>query len=159
MPTPLVRCLILLVTFGLLTGLSPRSHAAADAERVDSEYLHTESGLFWWKPDNTFHFQLNVSPLKAASGSGPLYLLTSFQNPQGGKPLVSSAVIPHGSRQRVELVSDPVNGMRDGRAYLVTVRVFADKAHTKLLGTHEQPIVYHQLPPEVFRRYLRDHPQ
>ena len=159
MPTYFIRCLILLVTFGLLTSLSPHSYAAADAKRVDSEYLHTESGLFWWKPDNTFHFQLNVSPLKTAPGDGPLYVFASFQNPQGGKPLVSSTIIPRGTQQRVALTSGAVSGMRDGHAYMVTVRVFADKAHTKLLGTHEQPIVYHQLPPEVFRRYLRDHPQ
>ena len=152
MPTYLIRSLILFVTVGLLIGSSPHSHAAADAKVVTSEYLRTEAGMFAYKPEGTFNFELWVSPTQTAPGGGPLYLLASFENPQGGKPLVSSAVVPSGTKGHVTLSSAPISGMHDGHAYLVTVRVFADKAHAKLLGTHEQPIVYHQLPEEVLAR-------
>ncbi|MBE7158873.1 MAG: hypothetical protein INR62_10665, partial [Rhodospirillales bacterium] len=130
----------------LLAGLSSHSYAAADAKVVTTEYLSTEVGMYAHMPDGTWNFEIWLSPTKTAPGGGSLYLLASFQNPQGGKPLISTAVVPTGTRQRVILRSGHISGMRDGHAYLVTVRVFADKAHTKLLGTHEQPIVYHQPP-------------
>lgn len=153
MQTHPIRCLILLAAFGLLTGVSPRSHAAVNPGPATSEYLHTATGMFYYyKPDDTWNLRIDVSPLKAAPGGGPLYLLASFQNPQGGKPLVSSEVVPSGTQQPVTLNSAPITGMRDGRAYLVIVRVFADKAHTKLLGTHEQPILYHQVSAELLRQ-------
>ncbi len=153
MRSHLLRCLILCAAFGVLTGISPRSHAASNPGPVTSEYLHTATGMFfYYKPDDTWKLRIDVSPLKTAPGGGPLYLVASFQNPQGGKPLVSSAVVPAGTQQPVTLSSVPISGMRDGRAYMVTVRVFADKAHTKLLGTHEQPILYHQVSPDILRQ-------
>ncbi len=153
MRSHLRRCLIFFAAIGLITGISPRSHAAANPEPATSEYLHTATGMFFYhKPDDTWKLRIDVSPLKTAPGGGPLYLVASFQNPQGGKPLVSSAVVPAGAQQPVTLSSAPIAGMRDARAYMVTVRVFADKAHTKLLGTHEQPILYHQVSADILRQ-------
>ncbi len=124
----LLRCLTLLMAFGLFVALSPLSYATANLERVTSEYLRTDVGSFVYKLDSTWELQIDVSPTKAAPG-GTLYLLASFENPQGGKPLISSAVVPSGKRQSVVLNSAPISGMRDDHAYLVTVRVFDDKAH------------------------------
>lgn len=132
----------------------PAVSRAADPDPATSEYLRTVSGLFVYsKLDNSNRLNIGLAPLKPALGRGSLYLEARFGNPQRrAEPLTKHVTVPAGSRQPVFLSSPPLHSMQDGRAYMVTVLIYADAAHKKLLGIHKQAIVYHALPEDIFRQ-------
>lgn len=119
---------------------------SANPKSLTSEYLETFSGGFiydFYAHDWTMF--LFVKPLKMAPDGGPLYFLTEFENPQHGSPALfadGSTLAMKGST--VKLASPPVKGMRDHKLYQVTVRIYADKKHTKLLGSHSQGTQFHE---------------
>lgn len=135
----------------------------ADPPPTTSEYLHTFSGGFIYRhPTRSWTINLLVQPRKKSPGGGPLYLEATFQNPQiGGLPLVVRKSSLDAGKLGVNFETSAVAGMRDHKAYQVTVRIYGDQARTELLGTHQQTLLYHNIgdPEILFRRAKVNRPR
>ena len=118
-----------------------------DPKNETSDYLHTiGAGFTYDSHTHLWNMFLLVEPLKRAPGSGPFYLEAMFENPRpNSPPLIVTEDSRKVKKSCIELKTTPVSGMRNRKAYLVTVRVFADKRRSQLIDTLNQKMVYHDL--------------
>jgi hypothetical protein len=140
--------LLLLGLIGVLETLSP-IRCRANPGKTTSTYLQTTTGGFVYRlGTRQWTVEVFVKPLRSAPKGGPLYLTAAFENPNSSRaPLVveGNSLEPNSQKFGVKLESPPIWGMRDRQGYQVTVNVYADESRTKLLGTHKQVIVYHDI--------------
>ncbi len=154
-----------ILSLSLLTAfvVSCPSTGWADPSPVTSEYLHTFTGGFIYRhPTRDWAMFLIVQPLKKPPGGGPLYLEAEIENPQRGHaPFVIKKSSLDADRLGVKLEVSPVAGMRNGKGYQTVVRVYGDPGRTKLLGSHKQIMLYHDIgdPEQNLRRLNESHPR
>ncbi|MBV9126909.1 MAG: hypothetical protein JO117_02355 [Verrucomicrobia bacterium] len=134
----------------------PARVRADDPAPVDTEYFHSVGGVFTYdERDGIARNWVVLTPRKLGPGNGALYLEIFYENPQrGAAPLIERRTVrPADKRKPIVLRSPPLTGLRTGRNYTTTVKIYADAAHTNSLGTHVQATANH-IPQE-----LLDHPR
>lgn len=136
---------ILCATF-IFIGCSTNNPSGAAArlnpDLGKSEFLHTTGGGFALQVDEnqkpeSCHYSLLLVPSKSLGN--PLYLRAQFENPLGGAPLTTDAVLQPTDKD-VLLTSPPVRGLRTARVYRVDVLIYSDAGRTQPISSHTQHI-------------------
>jgi hypothetical protein len=87
------------------------------------------------------NYELQTAPAE------PLYVVAVFENPvDAANPLRTELVVEVGAKQ-FTVQSPAIKVITNGKNYEVLLKLYADKNHTQLLGTHKQSLLFN-VPPE-----------
>lgn len=103
-----------------------------------SEYFASEGGGFLFESEKRqASYGLTLTPLKAIPGGS--FIEIQFENPEGGKPLMSTHTVEWGENKFV-FKSPPVKGLKAYTNYTIEVFLYKDNSKNNLLGIHRQDL-------------------
>ncbi|MBV6422972.1 MAG: hypothetical protein NAOJABEB_00759 [Steroidobacteraceae bacterium] len=109
-----------------------------------SKYLKTTGAGFLMSAGNGVQYGMNYELRKSLAE--PLYIVATFDNPADATvPLRAEVVVQPGARD-FQLQSPFITVITHDTKYKVVLELFSDAAHTQLIGTHEQLVLF-SVPP------------
>jgi len=116
------------------------AHGASPPDPGKSEYLVSTAAGFLFDPGAGTHYALSFDVVKSPPGT--LYVIVEFESPvEAGKPMTTEVVVQPGKRS-FQTRSPSVHEIKNNRRYGVNLKLYADAACTRLIGTHHQDVLF-----------------